>query len=156
MPNWLRKGIELHIILFLGFSLGIGLSSGCHKESRREKSNPEFFGVGVKVINSTGVHRLAWIVAWDMINRGFNVYGTGDTCDSFEHTTVVDLKDLSAKNARAVAAGLKVKKQIAILPIKKEMLPGIEVKIDSTRFVDVLLILGEDYRVFFPAVEPFN
>lgn len=156
MPNWLRKGIELYIILVLGLSLGIGLSSGCQKKSRREKSNPEFFGVGVKVINSTGVHRLAWIVAWDMINRGFNVYGTGDTCDSFEHTVVVDLKDSSAKNARAVAEGLKAEKRIAILPMKREMLPRIEVKIDSTRFVDVLLILGEDYRVFFPAVEPFN
>ncbi|NPV13543.1 LytR C-terminal domain-containing protein [candidate division WOR-3 bacterium] len=108
------------------------------------------------MINSTGVHRLAWLVAWDMINRGFNVYGTGDTCDSFEHTVVVDLKDSSAKNARAVAEGLKAEKRIAILPMKREMLPRIEVKIDSTRFVDVLLILGEDYQVFFPAVEPFN
>ncbi|MCR4423286.1 MAG: LytR C-terminal domain-containing protein [candidate division WOR-3 bacterium] len=106
------------------------------------------------MINGTGINRLAWIVAWDMTSRGFNVYGTGDTCDNFDCTVIVDLRDSSGGKARAIAEGLKVKKRTGRLPIKKVLLPRVEVKIDSSRFVDVLVILGEDYRLFFPTVAP--
>jgi hypothetical protein len=130
------------------------LSGGCEKRERPEQQHADFWGVGVKVINGTGINRLAWIVAWEMTSRGFNVYGTGDTSENFDCTVVVDLRDSSGRNAHAVAQGLKMKKRTGRLPIKKVLLPKVEVKIDSSRFVDVLVILGDDYRIFFPTVAP--
>ncbi|MGQ9678576.1 MAG: LytR C-terminal domain-containing protein [bacterium] len=136
--------------------LGGAFSNGCQKQEKTSECSTGFFDIGIKVINGTGIQRLGWFVAWNLVSRGFNVYGIGDTCVDFKNTTVVDLRDSTGKNARAIADGLKVNKRILFLPINNVTLPVVDVKVDSSRFVEVLVILGEDYQLFFPKVVPIN
>lgn len=153
--TWLHKSIGITFTLAL-FFLGEVFSSGCQKREKTREHSLDFCEIGVKVINGTGVQRLAWFAAWDLVNRGFNVYGTGDTSDKIEHTIVVDLKDPTGKNAWAIAEELKVMRRFLGLPTKNVISPEVYVKIDSSRFVEVLVILGEDYRRFFPKIVSTN
>lgn len=153
--NWLHKSIGITFTLVL-FFFGEVFSGGCQKREETSEHSSDFWEISVRVINGTGVQRLALFAAWNLVNRGFNVYGTGDTSDKIQHTSVVDLKDPTGKNARAIAEGLKVRRRFLGLPIKNVIRPEVDVKIDSNRFVEVLVILGEDYRLFFPKVVPIN
>lgn len=153
--NWLHKSIGITFTLAL-FFLGEVFLSGCQKREKTSEHSSDFWEIGVKVINGTGVQRLAWFATWDLVNRGFNVYGTGDTSDKIEHTIVVDLKDPTGKNARVITEELKVMRRFLGLPTKNVISPEVDVKIDSSRFVEVLVILGEDYRRFFPNIVSTN
>lgn len=149
----MSRRFEFYLFLLLGLSFVLVLSSGgCQKRERAENQETAWAGVRVRVLNGTGVARLAWMVAWDMSRRGFNVYGTGDAKERCERTAVVDLLDRSGENARVLARALAVRPRIFGLPLGKLRMPEVRVKIDSSLFADVLVILGDDYRTFFPEV----
>jgi len=126
----------------------------CGKKVEPSREGKAVSEIGIKVINGTGVRRLAWTIAWDMVNKGFNVFGTGDINQSYQKTVVVDLKDKEGNNARTVALALGTERRFLGIFPKEKLIPAIEVKIDSSCYVDVLLILGEDYSCFFPSVRP--
>jgi len=106
------------------------------------------------VVNGTGVHRLARAVERELLNRGFNIYGTDDTQTHYHQTVVVDLRDPEGKNARAVALALAVRKRIFALRWGGMIMPAVEVRLDSSRFEDAEIIIGDDYRQFFPQAVP--
>ncbi len=135
---------------------GIIWTAGCEEKGRSTEGREPIGEVRIKVLNGTGVRRLAWAVALDMVNKGFSVFGTGDANQRYKKTVVVDLKDEDGSNARRVAVALGVEKKfLSVLP-RGILVPEIEVRIDSNYndYVDVLLILGDDYTDFFPGVKP--
>ncbi|MGQ9707592.1 MAG: LytR C-terminal domain-containing protein [bacterium] len=106
------------------------------------------------MVNGTGIHRLARAVEQHLLNRGFNVYGTDDYPIHCQQTTVVDLRDPAGKNARALALVLAVRKRFLFFRLPSRVMPVVEVRLDSSRFVDAEIILGADYKQFFPGVVP--
>lgn len=108
----------------------------------------------MKVINGTDVTRLGRAVERDLLNRGFDSYGVGDTSRHYDRTTVVDLKTPDGRNGQAVAQALAVQRYLWWIPIGRKQVPPVVVSIDSSQFIDVFVIVGDDYQKFFPGVIP--
>lgn len=130
-------------------SLIIFIFSGCSPQGRAEVTIPP---AEVEVVNGTGIHRLARAVAWELLSRGFNVYSTSDAEAHYQRTVVRDLRNADGKMALAVARALAKRKRVLFLNWGEPIIPPVEVKIDSGRFVDVEIILGDDYQQYFPEV----
>ncbi len=108
--------------------------------------------VRIEVINGCGAVRLARSVADDLQLRGFDVYDVGNAEQLYERTVVVDLRDPAGENARKIAAALAVQPRFWFVPIGDKLMPEVVVQLDSSRYLEVGVVLGEDYRFFFPEV----
>jgi hypothetical protein len=106
----------------------------------------------MEVVNGCGVPRLARAVAYEMQERGFDVYGVGTSVENHEKTMVVDLLDPLGSNAEKVAQALSVQPRLWALPVGGRVEPETRVALDSARYLEVRLVLGQDYRRFFPRV----
>jgi hypothetical protein len=106
----------------------------------------------MEVVNGCGVPRLARAVAYELQERGFDVYGVGNTAENHEKTMVVDLLDPLGSNAEKVAQALSVRPRLWVLPVGGRVEPETRVALDSARYLEVRLVLGQDYRKFFPRV----
>ncbi|MEN9980080.1 MAG: LytR C-terminal domain-containing protein [candidate division WOR-3 bacterium] len=104
----------------------------------------------LEVLNGAGVHRLGRAVERELLARGFDVYRVGDVDSSYEQTMVVDLRDPQGMNAQAIAAALAVRRKLFWFYQPEVKLPLVRVAVDSGSFYEVRLILGRDYRQFFP------
>jgi hypothetical protein len=98
--------------------------------------------------------RVARAVADDLQLRGYDVYGVGSTPDRYERTTVADLRDPAGTRAGNVARSLAVRRRWWRFYHGPWLVPDTTVAIDSSRFVDVRLIVGDDYQTYFPKVIP--
>lgn len=108
--------------------------------------------VTLEVFNGCAVPRIARAVADELLRRGFDVYDVGN-CDSvFERTVVVDLRDPAGGRAEAVAEELAVRRRFLFFPRRERVLPASRVELDSNRYVDLRLVVGNDYLEFFPGV----
>ncbi len=139
------------VIIVIITALDILTFSNCSQQSRTEVTIP---AAEVDVVNGTGIHRLARAVEQELLSRGFNVYGTGDAVVHYQRTVVRDLRDPQGKTAQAVARALAVKRRFLCFHWGEQITPEVEVEIDSSRFIDVEIILGDDYQRFFPQVVP--
>ena len=108
--------------------------------------------VTLEVFNGCGVPRIARAVADELLNRGFDVYDIGN-CDSlYDSTVVVDLLDPMGARAESVAIELAVPRRLWGLPLREQVFPVSLVELDSSRYVDLRLVVGRDYETFFPEV----
>jgi hypothetical protein len=123
---------------------------------RPEPPPPDVRGIRIQVFNGCGVPRLARAVSNDMGGRGFDVYEVGNEPEHHAQTTVVDLADPAASNARKVADALSVRQKFLGLPIGRTSRPVVQVDRDTTSFFKVRLVVGEDYQLFFPDVRPLH
>jgi hypothetical protein len=112
--------------------------------------------VRMEVVNGCGVPRLARAVAYELQARGFDVYGVGTSAENHEKTLVVDLMDPEGLNAEKVAQALSVQPRLWVLPVGGRVEPETRVALDSARYLEVRLVVGEDYREFFPRVLPLR
>jgi len=110
----------------------------------------------MEVVNGCEVPRLARAVAYEMQARGFDVYGVGNTAESHEKSLVVDLLDPAGSNAEKVAQALSVQPRLWVLPVGGRVEPETRVALDSARYLEVRLVIGKDYRRFFPRVLPLR
>jgi hypothetical protein len=108
----------------------------------------------MEVVNGCGVPRVGRAVADELQMRGFDVYAVrGDRrCSTL--TTVVDLRDRNGANARLLARALAVQRHWRKLPLGPRVVPQTRVEIDSSRYLEVRLLIGADYRRYFPGVVP--
>ena len=105
------------------------------EEIRKRNSN-----IRVEVLNGCGENRLAIKVANILRRNGFNVLKIGNATEQdFLHTVVIERSTDDLTNAKYFA------KRIGCGNIGKD--------IDSALHLEVTLILGHDYREFFPDVE---
>ncbi|MCX7732082.1 MAG: LytR C-terminal domain-containing protein [candidate division WOR-3 bacterium] len=114
------------------------------------KAELEVPKVKLEVLNGAGVHRLGRAVERELLARGFDVYRVGDIDSSYEQTMVVDLRDPQGMNAQAIAAALAVRRKLFWFYQPEVKHPLVRVAVDSGSFYEVRLILGRDYRQFFP------
>ena len=108
----------------------------------------------MEVVNGCGVPRAGRAVADELQMRGFDVYAVSDARQHAVRTTVVDLRDPSGGNAQAVAQAITVQRRWRKLPLGPKTVPETRVEIDSARYLEVRLVLGDDFRRFFPRVVP--
>lgn len=125
--------------------------SSCFQSNQAEVAVP---AAEVEVVNGTGIHRLARAVERELLNRKFNVYGAADAGRHYQRTVVVDLRHSDGKMASEVARALAIRKKFLFFHWGKPVAPLVEVRVDSSRFVDVEIIIGDDYQRFFPQVIP--
>ncbi|MFO7674948.1 MAG: LytR C-terminal domain-containing protein [bacterium] len=108
--------------------------------------------VSLEVFNGCGAPRMARAVADELLRRGFDVYDTGN-CDSVvERTAVIDLRDPSGDRAETVAAELAVGRRWWFVPLRGRLAPEARAGLDSSRFVDLRVVVGRDHGTFFPGV----
>jgi hypothetical protein len=110
--------------------------------------------VSMEVINGAGVARVARAVADELQLRGYDVYGVGSTPERYERTTVADLRDPAGARAGNVARSLAVRRRWWRFYHGPWLAPDTTVAIDSSRYIDVRLIVGDDYQTYFPQVIP--
>lgn len=110
--------------------------------------------VRMEVVNACGVPRIGRAVADNLQMRGYDVYGAGNATKHFGRTTVVDLRDASGRTAGRVARSLAVTRRWWRIRVGRPAIPDTTVEIDSSRYLEVRLVVGDDYRRFFPGVVP--
>lgn len=94
----------------------------------------------VEVLNGCGVNRLAIKVTNILRKKGFNVVQVGNTKkQDFEETVVMERSDENMVNANYFA------KQIGCQNIDKD--------VDPALYIEITLIIGQDYKRIFADVE---
>ncbi len=108
--------------------------------------------VRIEIMNGCRVDRLARSVADELKLRGFDVYDVGDADGYHKRTVVVDLRDPTGGNARKIAAALTVQPRFWFVPRGDKLIPEVTVQLDSSRYLEAGIVLGEDYFRFFPGI----
>ena len=108
----------------------------------------------MEVVNGCGMPRVGRAVADELQMRGFDVYSVRADTEHSARTTVVDLRDPAGGNAQTVARALSVQRRWRRLPLGPRAVPQTRVDLDSARYLEVRLVVGEDFRRFFPRVVP--
>ena len=94
----------------------------------------------VEVLNGCGVNRLAIKVTNILRKKGFNVVQVGNTKNQdFEETVVMERSNENMVNANYFA------KQIGCRNIDKD--------VDPALYIEITLIIGQDYKKIFSDVE---
>jgi len=108
----------------------------------------------MEVVNGCGTPRVGRAVADELQMRGFDVYAVSAARERSRLTTVVDLRDPTGQNAMKVARALSVQRRWRKLPLGPRAVPETRVELDSSRYLEVRLVVGADYRRFFADVVP--
>ncbi len=108
----------------------------------------------MEVVNACGLPRVGRAVADELQMRGFDVYSVRAFPERAARTAVVDLRDPAGRNAENVARALSVQRRWRKLPLGPRATPETSVALDSARYLEVRLVVGEDFRRFFPRVVP--
>jgi hypothetical protein len=108
----------------------------------------------MEVVNGCGTPRVGRAVADELQMRGFDVYAVRADRERSPWTTVVDLRDPTGRNAQTMARALSVQRHWRKLPLGPRAVPETRVELDSSRYLEVRLVVGADYRRFFADVVP--
>jgi hypothetical protein len=118
------------------------------------ESDADARSLRMEVANGCGVPRVGRAVADELQMRGFDVYAVRDYREHLSKTTVLDLRDPTGANARTMARALSVQRRWRKLPLGPRAVPETRVELDSSRYLEVRLVVGADYRRFFADVVP--
>jgi hypothetical protein len=119
-----------------------------------EESESDAKLLRMEVVNGCGAPRVGRAVADELQMRGFDVYAVRDDREHSSRTTVVDLRERTGLNARTMARALSVQRHWRKLPLGPKAVPETRVQLDSARYLEVRLVIGDDYRRFFADVVP--
>jgi len=132
-----KIGIYILIVLLMLFLFSITFMFSKEDPQKVYKKNST---IRVEVLNGCSVNRLAIKVTDLLREKGFNVVKIGNTNDTnFKETVVIERRSEDMKNAKYFA------KRIGCKNIGKD--------IDHALYLEVTLIIGEDYKKLFPDVE---
>ena len=124
--------------------------------ARDDEPVPDARSIRMEVFNGCGIPRVGRAVAEELQMRGYDVYTSGNAPKHHRRTTVLDLRDPHCRNAGKVARSLKVQHRVWGMRIGRPAVPDSGVAIDSSRFVEVRLVVGDDFRRFFPKAIPLH
>lgn len=96
--------------------------------------------IRVEVLNGCGVNRLALKVTNILRKQGFNVIKIGNTeTQDFQNTVIIERSDETLKHAEYMS------ERIGCKNIGEDIDPGL--------YLEVTIIIGEDYEEIFPDVK---
>ena len=119
-----------------------------------EETIPDANLLRMEVVNACGTPRVGRAVADELQMRGFDVYAVRAAREPSSLTTVVDLRDPTGHNAEKMARALSLQRHWRKLPLGPKFVPETRVELDSSRYLEVRLVVGADYRRFFADVVP--
>jgi hypothetical protein len=129
--------IYLLLVILAAFliSIVLMLTREDPEEIFRKNSN-----IRVEVLNGCGVNRLAVRVTNFLRKQGFNVVRIGDTdIQDYERTAVIERGNEDMSHARYVA------QRIGCAYVGKD--------VDPALYLDVTIIIGNDYEEIFPEIK---
>lgn len=129
---------ELIILIIILFLFGASVIYMRTKEDPQEIYRKNC-NLRVEVLNGCGVNRLGIKVSDILREKGFNVVRIGNTETNYKETVVIERADENLKNGKYFA------RRIGCKNIGKD--------VDPALYLDVTLIIGEDYKKLFPDVE---
>jgi hypothetical protein len=147
MARWSTTGVVITLLLLLAVSLwwrtSAAPSSGVGRAARElfsaEDRAPEGVRIRVEVLNATSTPGLALSATRLLRDRGFDVVSIGNNPTRRDTTVVLD-RTAHPEWARLVAGALGR--------------PVVETRPDSSRYVDISVLLGSDWtaptRTFHP------
>ncbi|MEO0161337.1 MAG: LytR C-terminal domain-containing protein [candidate division WOR-3 bacterium] len=130
--------VGLIILILLLFLFGVSIIYMSTREDPEEiyKKNSN---LRIEVLNGCGVNRLAIRVSDILREKGFNVVKIGDARNYYRESVVIERSDENMANGKYFARRINCK--------------NIGKDVDPDLYVDVTLIIGEDYKKLFPDVE---
>ncbi len=131
-----RVGLIILIILIFMFGASVIYMRTREDPEEVYKKNSN---LRVEVLNGCGVNRLAIKVSDILREKGFNVVKIGDADKNYLETVVVERADTNMTNGKYFA------RRIGCKNIGKD--------VDPALYIDVTIIIGEDYKKLFPDVE---
>jgi hypothetical protein len=147
----LRHALPWFVPIVVALAVGASIAWRLLPE---EKSESDAKLLRMEVVNGCGAPRVGRAVADELQMRGYDVYTVRDGREHFALTTVVDLRDPAGRNARTMAHALSVQRHWRKLPLGPKAVPEFRVQLDSGRYLEVRLVIGDDYRRFFADVVP--
>ena len=124
--------------------------------ARDDKLHFDVSPLRMEVQNGCGVPRVGRAVADELQVRGYDIHPAGNAPKHYRRTTVVDLRDPRGRNAGGVARSLKVQRRFWGMRLGRPALPDTAVEIDSARYLEVRIVVGDDFRRFFPNAVPLH
>lgn len=124
--------------------------------ARDDSEQLDHSSIRMEVLNGCGVPRAGRAVADELQARRYDVYGSGNAAKRYRRTTVIDLRDPRGANAGRVARSLKVQRRVLGMRLGRPAVPDTAVEVDSSRFLEVRIVVGDDFRRFFPSAVPLH
>lgn len=93
--------------------------------------------IRIQVLNGSGMDRQGKRAATVLRSFGFDVWEIKDATQLFDKTAIYEHSDQGCRNGREVARALRFRDKVGL-------------ELDSLLFLDVTVIIGKDYKRFFP------
>jgi hypothetical protein len=150
----LRQAFTWLLPVVLVLAVGASITWRLLPEEETRPDAKSLDSLRMEVVNGSGTPRVGRAVADELQMRGFNVYTVRADREPSARTTVVDLRDSTGRNAEKMARALSVQRHWRKLPLGPRAVPETRVELDSSRYLEVRLVVGSDYRRFFADVVP--
>jgi hypothetical protein len=137
-------------VVVLMIAIGVSLAWRFLPEDR--PISQEVKSIRIEVSNGCGMPKAGRAIADELQLRGFDVYSVTGQDSIFAATTVVDLRDPGCANARKVADALGFQPRWWRIPLGSVVSPATSAGLDSSRYLEARLVVGKDFRRFFPKV----
>jgi hypothetical protein len=135
--GWLGFGIFVILVGLLVFILNPG--RGKVRQGEKTEIKEEFRNIRLEVINAAGRYQLARKVTFILREKGFDVVYFGSSKERLEHTVIVERADSTLKNAKLLGEVIGCKNYL--------------LEIDPDKLLEVSLLLGGDYKKYFPGID---
>ena len=107
--------------------------------------------VRIKVVNASGVLSAGRDVSEYLSRAGFDLYGDSNNDEIVPRTRIIDRLDRQLKFAREVSNAVLVPaRKLGPFVVQPRQTPEISCAIDSLLYLDCTVVLGTNYRMFFP------
>ncbi len=136
------KNFVLNLLLFISIGIVVIFSYSMverHILKRKTENIISKKSLRIEVLNGAGVSKLAQKVAAELRERGFDVVYFGNSKVEVSTTCIFDRKSPDLK------AGKLLEKEIECSKVYFEA--------DPDNLIDVTLLLGKDYKKYFPEIE---
>lgn len=154
--RFLKWLIPLLILGFIGYAVQKSWPNWVVSEVR-PKPTLNWGDVRIKVLNASGVLSAGRDVADSLSRAGFDVYGDSNYYEIIPRTRIIDRRDPQMKYAREIQNAVFVPaRKLGPLTIHPRVQPEIGCEIDSLLYLECTVVLGSNYRTFFPVnARPF-
>jgi len=145
--KWL---IPLLVLGFIGYAVLTSWRNWIVTESR-PKPALNWGDVRIKVINASGVLSAGRDVADSLSRAGFDVYGDSNYYEIIPRTRIIDRRDPQMKYARELRNAVLIPaRRLGPFTIQPRVEPELAREIDSLLYLECTVVLGSNYRTFFP------
>jgi hypothetical protein len=148
--RFLKWLIPLLVLGFIGYAVLTSWHNWIVTESR-PKPTLNWGDVRIKVLNASGVLSAGRDISEFLSRDGFDVYRDSNNYEIRPRTRMVDRRDTLMKYARELRNAVLVPaRKLGPFTISARVQPEIGCEIDSLLYVECTVVLGSNYRTFFP------